>query len=177
MVIGSGVRKIVVEDATCNGPLSALDLSSFPNVEEFVVGYRCFMLTKMVRIVELRRLKRIFIGAKSFSTRDDSDSSCQTLIVRDCPLLKEVIISTRCFVYARTCILKNLPSLEVLDIGDMETRFSSMNFLYSPIALQGWVGEGVLWVDLPKLKRVRIGRESFHDCNYAYFESACAGVV
>ena len=132
MVIGSGVRKIVVEDATCNGPLSALDLSSFPNVEEFVVGYRCFMLTKMVRIVELRRLKRIFIGAKSFSTRDDSDSSCQTLIVRDCPLLKEVIISTRCFVYARTCILKNQPSFEVLIIDNATIESTNYGFIYSP---------------------------------------------
>ena len=52
------------------------------------------------------------------------------LILRGCVLLKEVVISTRSFVYAHTCILKNLPSLEVLNIDNAKIESTNSGFVY-----------------------------------------------
>ena len=54
------------------------------------------------------------------------------LILRECVLLKEMVITVCSFIFVSTCILKNQPSFEVLIIDNATIEFTNYGFIYSP---------------------------------------------
>lgn len=58
------------------------------------------------------------------------------LILRGCVLLKEVVITVCSFIYANTCIVKNLPPLEV-SIIDNATIESTNSGYVCPLCFAG----------------------------------------
>ena len=60
------------------------------------------------------------------------------LILRECVSLKGVVITVCSFIYANTCIVKNLPSFEVLEVDNAKIELGSFEFVYS-LCYSGWI--------------------------------------
>ena len=58
-------------------------------------------------------------------------STRRGLILRECVLLKEMVITVCSFIYANTVIVKNLPSLGVLIIDNANIQSTNYGFVYS----------------------------------------------
>ena len=70
------------------------------------------------------------------------------------------------------CVFENLPSLEVLALGDTKER--SCNFYDASFELKRVCCEWRLCSDLPKLRLLSFGVEAFYNCERVALESALA---
>ena len=118
--------------------LTVLDFSPFKNVVSIEIGSKSFTYVKTVCIAELPKLESVRIGSHSFFPHDESGGK-QTLdyhfFACDCPSLKELKIGMESFVYYSRFVVKNLPSLEDLVIG--EGNGISKCFSFSSLELKG----------------------------------------
>ena len=118
--------------------LTVLDFSPFKNVVSIEIGSKSFTYVQTVCIAELPKLESVRIGSKSF-VHDDESSKKQTLdyhfYAYDCPELRELIIGMCSFSGYSGFVVKNLPSLEDLVIG--EGGRGCPCFAYSSLELKG----------------------------------------
>ena len=118
--------------------LTVLDFSPFKSVVSIEIGDKSFSYVTTVRFTELPELERVRIGFHSFFYADES-SRTQTsdyhFYAYDCPELKELKIGKESFADYSRFVVKNLPSLEDLVIGD--GIYESNCFSYSFLVLKG----------------------------------------
>ena len=118
--------------------LTVLDFSPFKNVVSIEIGDKSFTYVKTVCIAELPKLESVKIGFHSFFHADEYNGT-QTpdchFYAYDCPELKELKIGSDSFVYYSRFVVKNLPSLEEIMIGD--SVYCSQCFSFSSLELKG----------------------------------------
>ena len=122
----------------------------------------------------MSKLDRILIGEDSF-TRLDLEAFSQLLfsvasegmssfLVKDCPLVTEMRVGFGSFLGYEECVIDNVPSLEVIEIG-------SSCFVSSSIKLISTNHGCESGIDLPVLTVLSFGSHSFMNCTHALFES------
>ena len=127
------VEELVVEDKSCNGKeRKTLDFSLFPSIREVRVGDECFKYVDVVKLVGLKRLERVVIGSLSFRREMGYDSK-HSFTLKDCENLKELKIGAFSFTDYSVCVIENVPSLEVIEMGDLEEW--SLDFCYASLKL------------------------------------------
>lgn len=118
--------------------LTVLDFSPFKNVVSIEIGNKSFTYVTAVRFAELPKLESVSCGFHSFF-HDDESSKKQTLdclfYAYDCPSLKELKIGMESFVYYSRFVVKNLPSLEDVVIGEGEDEGNC--FSHASLELKG----------------------------------------
>ena len=118
--------------------LTVLDFSPFKNVVSIEIGSKSFTYAKTVCIAELPKLESVRIGFHSFFPHDESGGK-QTLdyhfFACDCPSLKELKIGMESFVYCSRFVVRNLPSLEDVVIGEGEDEGNC--FSHASLELKG----------------------------------------
>ena len=136
----NSVSKIEIASNSCNiHGFKVLDLSRFKNLKELKVGDNCFENVNEVKLIGLKKLERVVIGENSF-TKLKSDwptsgkDDCH-FYLKDCGKLKELKIGRFSFNEYTGCEIENVPSLEVIEIGDLER--DSYNFKYADLELRG----------------------------------------
>ena len=115
-----------------------LDLSRFSELETLKIGSTCFNYVSRVSVVGLAKLKSMTVGEGAFQ---NNSSDC-ALVVKSCPLLCEVRVGNESFKAFKEVelvelaslktitlgcgcfrevdlVLKDLKSLEVVELGDM----------------------------------------------------------
>lgn len=112
-----------------------LDLSRFSELETLKIGSTCFNYVSRVSVVGLAKLKSMTVGEGAFQ---NNSSDC-ALVVKNCPLLCEVrvgnesfkafkeveLVSLKTITLGCGCfrevdlVLKDLKSLEVVELGDL----------------------------------------------------------
>ena len=90
-----------------------LDLSRFTELEALTIGDGCFNYVSKVRVVGLKKLKSVAIGAKSFQ----NESNDSELIVSDCPELTSLIIGNESFKGFKEMKLSGLDGLKRVTMG------------------------------------------------------------
>ena len=90
-----------------------LDLSRFAELETLTIGDGCFNYVSKVRVVGLKKLKSVAIGAKSFQ----NESNDSELIVSDCPELVSLSVGNESFKGFREMKLSGLDGLKRVVMG------------------------------------------------------------
>ena len=148
-------REIVVSDTkTCWFPFSSyhLDLTRFKYVESIEIGDNCFRGS--LNLNGLKKLKSIRIGDDNFENEGDLNliglKKLESVVIgkncfregrgnrhfylKDCPKLRELKIGGGSFYKSTTCVIENLSSLEVIEMGDLNEE--SDNFFYASLELK-----------------------------------------
>ena len=133
---------MIVDSNVCNDKeYAVLDLSSFSNLKVFEVGDYSFAFVGEVELIGLRQLERVVIGKISFVKNKDCSINNVTLgrnrhfYLKNCERLRELKIDCGSFLYYSVCEIENLPSLEVIEMGELDER--SCNFFYASLELKG----------------------------------------
>ena len=133
------VGVIVIASNCCNdSELSVLDLSRFVNLRELKVGDECFENVKEVKLIGLNQLERVVIGKNSFTKKKNhcprSINPDRHFYLKNCERLRELKIGCYSFSDYDVCEIENVPSLEVIEMGDLNG--DSYNFYYASLELK-----------------------------------------
>ena len=90
-----------------------LDLSRFTELEALTIGDGCFNYVSKVRVVGLKKLKSVAIGAKSFQ----NESNDSELIVSDCPELVSLSVGNESFKGFKEMRVNGLDGLKRVVMG------------------------------------------------------------
>ena len=156
------VEVLIVKDNSCNGTeWKVLDFSFMPRLRKLEIGDNCFEKVEKVKLNGLNELERVEIGYRSLRQEDMLDSSFE---MKDCEKVKELIIGYESLTYFTDITIKNVPSLEKIDM-------EGSCFYWSSLELKGCDSNGVSSLDLLKLQSLVFGSEAFGGCEKAVFES------
>ena len=130
--LDSTVETIIVDNNGCNDEsFTVLNLTRFVNLRVFEVGDYSFSYVEEVQLVDLSKLERVVIGEYSFSNLYESgnDDDCQ-FHLKNCERLRELRIGSQSFVEYNVFDVENVPSLEVIEIGNVNK--DSQDFFFTP---------------------------------------------
>ena len=132
------VVEIVVSDSCCQDGVRVVDLSGCMSLRELRVGDWCFKETEELRLIGLKELERVVIGygcfTKSGYNTDDGIDPNRHFYLKNCEKLREVKIGHHAFVDYSVCEIESVPSLEVIEIGELNEK--SWNFCYASLELK-----------------------------------------
>ena len=128
---------MIVDNNACNDKcFTALVLSSFSNLKVFEVGDYCFAFVDEVKLIGLSQLERVMIGENSFTKKknDAANDPNRHFYLKNCERLRELKIGRDSFSDYSVCEIENVPSLEVIEMGEMDEW--SCNFCYASLELK-----------------------------------------
>ena len=128
----SSVETIIVDNNACNDEsFTVLNMTRFVNLRVFEVGDYSFSYVEEVQLVDLSKLERVVIGEYSFSNLYESGNAddCQ-FHLKNCERLRELRIGSQSFVEYNVFDVENVPSLEVIEIGNVNK--DSQDFFFTP---------------------------------------------
>ena len=136
--MSQSVEVMIVDNNACNDKcFTALALSFFSNLKVFEVGDYSFAFVDEVKLIGLSQLERVVIGGNSF-TKDKngwhSYNSSRHFYLKNCEKLKELKIGYQSFMDYSVCEIENVPSLEVIEVGDLKE--GSANFFHASLELK-----------------------------------------
>ena len=144
--MSSSITSIILPDWTCNDKdYAILDVSRFLNLESIQVGNNCFASVQTFKIDGINRLKTIKIGSNSFTQMKGeynreyvkSHNQSKSFHILNCESLESIEIGKRSFSdFAGDFELKNLPSLQSIQIGSLKDLWSD-NFFCSSCVIRG----------------------------------------
>ena len=118
MAIDRNVEVLIVDTLACNTPsFTKLDLFPFAHLRQLEVADCSFVYVKEVRMIGLKWLESVVIGAKCF-TREESRSPTRHLYLKDCERLRELRTGNHSFENNFSWVIVNLPSLEEMEVGE-----------------------------------------------------------
>ena len=87
------------------------------------------MFVREVKLIGLEKLERVVIGEFSFAYNYMSDGDYRDrFYLKDCPLIKELKMDRGACYYYSVCEIENMPSLEVIDIGEVNRESGNFHF-------------------------------------------------
>ena len=129
---------MIVDNNACNDKdYQLLDLSSVCNLKVFEVGDYSFAFVEEVKLIGLNRLERVVIGKKCVTKHKDcyhGDDPDGHFYLKNCERLTELKIGCYSFSDYSVCEIENVPSLEVIEIGELYGI--SSNFKYASLELK-----------------------------------------
>ena len=142
------VTHLVICSNSCND-VNKLDLNKFEWLESIEIGDDCFGSVQTFQIDGLKRLKTLKIGKNSFTqvkqadwnknqcnARDKANNKMKSFHILNCESLESIQIGIfSLFDFAGIFELKNLPQLQSIHIGDIETY--SCNLWWSSFVIRG----------------------------------------
>ena len=135
--IESGVTHITVSNNCGNENTAAsLYFTRFTQLKELVIGDDCFMNVDQLNLIGLSKLRSVVIGENSFTAHPNSfgNNPNRFFFLRGCASLKELRIGRYSFSDYATFEIENVPSLEVISIGDVNE--ASYNMYSSSLILR-----------------------------------------
>ena len=113
------IEELIVIDESCNGrEWRVLDLSFMPYLRLFVVGDTCFEKVNEVNVIGLNQLERVVIGDDCF-IRSMVYNPHRHFHLKNCERVRELKIGPYSFSDYSVCEIENVPSLEVIEIGEL----------------------------------------------------------
>ena len=135
--VSEGVGVLVVYSGCCNdSELKALDFSRFHNLRELRVGNECFKNVGEVKMIGLKQLERVVIGKNCFTKMKNGcgNDPNRHFYLKNCERMRELKIGRYSFSDYTVCEIENVPSLEVIEMGELNER--SGNFYYASLELK-----------------------------------------
>ena len=136
------VEVMIVDNNACYEKCyTVLDMSSFSNLKVFEVGDNSFTYVEEVKLIGLNRLERVVIGENCFTKRKDwynhdryGMDPNRHFYLKNCERVRELKIGCYSFNDYSVCEIENLPSLEVIEMGELNKV--SINFHYASLELK-----------------------------------------
>ena len=131
------IQELIVENNSCDGPeWSALDLSLMSNLRVLEVSDECFKNVKEVKLIDLSKLDRVVIGKNSFTKKKNwlNYNPNRHFYLKNCERLRELKIGCESFSDYAVCEIENVPSLEVIEMGNLNEL--SYSFYYASLELK-----------------------------------------
>ena len=128
---------MIVDNNACNDQcFTTLDLSFFSNLKVFEVGDYSFAFVDEVKLIGLNRLERVVIGMNSFTKKKNhwGNDPTRHFHLKNCERLRELKIGCQSFSDYSVCEIENVPSLEVIEMGDLNEQ--SSNFYCASLELK-----------------------------------------
>ena len=129
---------MIVDHNACNDKCYyQLDLSFFSNLKVFEVGDYSFAFVEEVKLIGLSQLERVVIGEKCFTKHKNNyygNDPSRHFYLKNCESVRELKIGHHSFSDYSVCEIENVPSLEVIEMGDVNER--SFNFSYASLELK-----------------------------------------
>ena len=128
------VVEIVVSDRCCKvEEVRVVDLSRFVSLRELRVGDWCFKRTEELKLIGLNELERVIIGNGCFTkcpynTKKDGMDPNRHFYLKNCEKLRELKIGCKAFMDYSVCEIENVPSLEVIEMGELNEISSNFRF-------------------------------------------------
>lgn len=138
--IPSNVTTLTIPNNKCNEEsITTLNLSIFPNLQVLTIGNNCFSNVNVLNFTAFSALISISIGYNSFTIARNSYgyNLNHKFYLRNCPALKELVIGRFSFSDFTTCVIENVPKLELIEMGTLGVYDWSYNFCYASLNLQG----------------------------------------
>ena len=149
MKLSSTITQLIVDCDCCNDKrLKKLAFSTWPLLSVIEIGSHCFQCVEETELIGLCNLERVVIGEKCFTDRASSIKLNRQFLLKDCPLIRELKIGSNSFSVYLSFVLGNLPSLEVIEMGELNR--SSNNFYYASLQLKGGTRAVVVISRYPK---------------------------
>ena len=141
MAMNQNVEVMIVDNNACNDKcFTALVLSFFSNLRMFEVGDYSFAFVDEVMLIGLNQLERVEIGKNSFAKKKNDwpqHNPNRHFYLKDCERVRELKMGLLSFMDYSVCEIDNLPSLEVIEMGELNECYSSYNFKYASLELKG----------------------------------------
>ena len=138
LLLHSYIEELNLGNNSCNGPeWNALDLGFLSHLRLLEVGDECFKRVKEVKLIGLSKLERVLIGMNCFTKCGNSWPSYDAsrhFYLKNCERLRELKIGRYSFSGYSVCEIENVPSLEVIEVGDVNE--DSGNFFYASLELK-----------------------------------------
>ena len=101
-----------------------------PSLKSIQMGDKCFRETEELKLIGLNELERVVIGKNCF-TKKNSDNNVPNrhFYLKNCERLRELKIGCYSFRDYSVCEMENVPSLEVIEIGELNEV--SENFYFA----------------------------------------------
>ena len=134
------VVEIVVSDNCCKEEeVRVVDLSGFVSLRELRVGDQCFRKTEELRLIGLNGLERVVMGKTCFvkspyDADEDGIDPNRHFYLKNCERLRELKMGYQSFMDYSVCVIENVPSLEVIEMGDLNE--GSANFFHASLELK-----------------------------------------
>ena len=129
------IEELIVNDNCCNGAeWTALDLSFMANLRSLRIGNACFKNVEEVKLIGLSALESVSIGENCFTKHKHDYNSTRHFSLKNCERLTELKIGCWSFSDYSVCEIENLPSLEVIAMGELHK--GSGNFKHGSLELK-----------------------------------------
>ena len=131
------LEELIVENNGCNGPeWTALDLGFISSLRLLEVGDNCFENVEEVKLIGLNQLESVVIGENSFTKKKNGTgkNSNRHFYLKNCEKLRELKMGPYSFNEYSVCEIENVPSLEVIEMGDLKE--GSGSFYYASLELK-----------------------------------------
>ena len=135
--LGRSTEVVVVAAGCCNEPeWSVFDVSELKCLRSIEVGSDCFKNVVEVRWIGLNTLESVVIGKNSFTKKKNSCGSDPNrhFYLKNCERLRELKIGCWSFSDYSVCEIENVPSLEVIEMGELDEE--SSNFWFASLELK-----------------------------------------
>ena len=110
-----------------------------PELKSIQIGHFCFRNTDELKLIGLSQLERVEIGQNSFTImgydpNEDGMDPNRHFYLKNCERLRELKIGHHSFSDYFVCVIENVPSLEVIEMGEVSR--GSVNFYYASLELK-----------------------------------------
>ena len=117
---------------------SVFDVSGLKWLKSIEIGDECFWNVDEVKLIGLNRLESVVIGKNCFTNCKNgwfpSVNPDRHFYLKNCERLRELKIGCRSFSDYSVCEIENLPSLEVIEMGELNN--DSVNFCEASLELK-----------------------------------------
>ena len=136
--VDCSVSEMVISSNCCNEvEVKDVDLGRFTCLKVFVVGDECFGNVNEVKLIGLSQLERVVIGMNSFTKYKGDwpkNNPNRYFYLKNCERVRELKIGCASFNYYSVCEIVNVPSLEVIEMGELNEY--SYNFHNASLELK-----------------------------------------
>ena len=129
--VNERVTELVIPSNCCNEEeWSVLDVSELKSLKSIEIGDWCFAKTQELKLIGLKELERVRIGHSSFAIipynpEKDGIDPYRHFYLNDCERLRELRIGYHSFMDYSVCEIESVPSLEVIEMGNLKEGSAS----------------------------------------------------
>ena len=135
--VNKSVTQLVIPANCCNeAEWSMFDVSGLKWLKSIEIGDECFENVNEVKLIGLNRLERVVIGQNCFTKEKNScgNDPNRHFYLKNCERLRELRMGRYSFSDYSVCVIENVPSLEVIEMGELNRN--SSNFYYASLELK-----------------------------------------
>ena len=130
------VGEIVIGNGCCNESVMELDFKGFGLLKRIEIGDECFEKVNEVKLIGLGQLERVAIGKNCFTKKKNANGNDlnRHFHLKNCERLRELKMGRYSFSDYSVCEIENVPSLEVIEMGEVNEK--SSNFYFASLELK-----------------------------------------